>query len=68
MKKFITSALIAGSAFVSQAAITADPETIVTGAESAFDTAALLGLSILGVGVVLGAVMQGWRMRTGRGK
>jgi len=57
-----------GSTVPGFAAITADPETILTGAEAAFDTAALLGLSILGVCCVLGAVMIGWRMKSGRGK
>lgn len=51
-----------------QAALTVNATSVYTGAESAFDGAANVGITILTFLVALSAVLMGWRVARGRGK
>lgn len=51
-----------------QAAITVNPSNIVSSAESGFNYGGELGISLLGIACLLGAIMFGWRLKSGRGK
>lgn len=64
---FVCMALI-GLCVNLQAAITVDPSNVLANAESGFNYGGGIGISVLGVLVVLGALMMGWRLKSGRGK
>lgn len=49
-------------------AITVDPTNAFSAAESGFNYGGGLGISLLTIAVVLGAIMFGWRLKSGRGK
>lgn len=64
---FVWMALI-GFCVNLQAAITINPSNVLANAEAGFNYGGGIGISILGVLVVLGALMMGWRLKSGRGK
>lgn len=55
-------------AWNSFAAVTVDPSNAFASATDGFNYGGGLGITLLTIAVVLGAIMFGWRLKSGRGK
>lgn len=62
------AALVGASAVAAHADVTLVATNVIGGAETAFNAAGAIGISILTFLVGLSAVMMGWRVARGRGK
>lgn len=68
VKKAAVAAASIAAATAANAAITVDPTNAFSSAENGFNYGGGLGISLLTIAVVLGALMFGWRLKSGRGK
>jgi hypothetical protein len=66
--KYLVAAGTAGALLAAQSAlaqITNDPLALLNDVESSYMTGATIGLSILGIALVVGAILAGIRLRKG---
>lgn len=72
MKKALTVGMLAAALVVmilpAMGAITVNPSNALSSAEDGFNYGGELGISLLTIAAVVGAIMFGWRLRHGRGK